>query len=304
MKTNPRNEKRQCVWFKKRQIEGKMVRRLTGHNHHVSSVDVSADQKHALSSSWDGTLRLWNLETGESRFLFKGHEKAVLSCAFSADNRQIVSGSMDKSVRIWNTQGELREKLGGHHDQGHTDWVTCVQYSPNADEPVIVSCGRDKVVKVWDLKHDGQLKHNLIGHSSYVNSVTVSPDGSLCASGGKDGVAMLWDLHEGKELSNLKAGGEINNLCFSPNRYWLCGAVGPEIKIWDLETKDEVGVIKGHEKEGLQQNESKSKKKKYKHHPLAIMCTSLAWSHDGKTLFAGYSDGKVRIWALISPNQE
>jgi len=190
----------------------------------------------------------------------------------------------------------------GTGEQGHSDWVTCVQYSPNADEPVIVSCGRDKVVKVWNLQQQGQLKHNLIGHSSYVNSVTVSPDGSLCASGGKDGVAMLWDLHEGKELSNLKAGGEINDLCFSPNRYWLCGAVGPEIKIWDLETKEEVGVIKGVEKEGAQQSEQKKTKKR--HNPLPILCTSLAWSHDGKTLFAGYSDGRVGIWALISPQND
>ncbi|ETO26394.1 hypothetical protein RFI_10744 [Reticulomyxa filosa] len=113
---------------------------------------------------------------------------------------------------------------------------------------------------------------------------------------------MLWDLLEGKELSNLKAGGEINDLCFSPNRYWLCGAVGSEIKIWDLETKDEVGVIKNFEKTEQQQQQQGEKKKK-KRHPLPILCTSLAWSRDGKTLFAGYSDGKVRIWALIPPRE-
>ncbi|ETO13401.1 guanine nucleotide binding protein beta subunit-like protein [Reticulomyxa filosa] len=40
------------------QIEGKLIKRLTGHNHIVSAVDISADGQHALSSSWDGTLRL------------------------------------------------------------------------------------------------------------------------------------------------------------------------------------------------------------------------------------------------------
>lgn len=62
--------------------------------------------------------------------------------------------------------------------------------------------------------------------------MTVSPDGSLCASGGKDGMAMLWDLNEGKHLYTLEGGDIINALCFSPNRYWLCAAVGPTIKIW------------------------------------------------------------------------
>eukprot|EP01018_Ginkgo_biloba_P007195 Gb_18337 [translate_table: standard] len=44
----------------------------------------------------------------------------------------------------------------------------------------------------------------LIG--GYVNTVEVLPDGSLCASGGKDGVTMLWDSAEGKRLYSLDAG--------------------------------------------------------------------------------------------------
>lgn len=48
----------------------------------------------------------------------------------------------------------------------------------------------------------------------------------------KDGQAMLWDLNEGKHLYTLDGGDIINALCFSPNRYWLCAATGPSIKIW------------------------------------------------------------------------
>lgn len=43
---------------------------------------------------------------------------------------------------------------------------------------------------------------------------------------------MLWDLNEGKHLYTLDSGDNINALCFSPNRYWLCAATGPSIKIW------------------------------------------------------------------------
>lgn len=70
------------------------------------------------------------------------------------------------------------------------------------------------------------------GHNGNVNTVSVSPDGSLCASGGKDGVTMLWDLNDRRHLYSLEAGEEINALCFSPNRYWLCAATGSTIKIW------------------------------------------------------------------------
>ena len=85
--------------------------------------------------------------------------------------------------------------------------------------------------KVWNLTNC-KLKTNHYGHNGYLNCVTVSPDGSLCASGGKDGQAMLWDLNEGKHLYTLDGTNEINALVFSPNRYWLCAATGPTIKIW------------------------------------------------------------------------
>ena len=66
----------------------------------------------------------------------------------------------------------------------HTDWVSTVRFSPSNTNPVIVSAGWDRIVKVWNLG-TCQLKTNHIGHGGYINSVTVSPDGSLCASGGK-----------------------------------------------------------------------------------------------------------------------
>jgi len=55
---------------------------------------------------------------------------------------------------------------------------------------------------------------------------------ALTSSAPQDGQAMLWDLNEGKHLYTLDGGDIINALCFSPNRYWLCAATGPSIKIW------------------------------------------------------------------------
>ena len=201
---------------------------MPSHSHYVQDVAISSDGQFALSGSWDGTLRLWDLQSGETSRRFVGHSKDVLSVAFSADNRQIVSGSRDKTINLWNTLGQLKYTLA---DDGHQEWVSCVRFSPNLSTPLVVSAGWDKLVKVWSLT-TCKLRNNLVGHNGYVNTVTVSPDGSLCASGGKDGIAMLWDLNEGKHLSSLEAGDVINAMTFSPNKYWLCAAVGGSIKIW------------------------------------------------------------------------
>merc|ERR1711953_1657203 len=222
---------------------GTPKRRMQGHSHFVSDVEVSSDGQYALSGSWDATLRLWDLASGNT----------VGVCKFT-----------------------IQENC-------HTEWVSCVRFSPLPQTPVIVSAGWDKLVKVWNLTNC-KLKRDYRGHIGYLNTVNVSPDGSLCASGGRDGQAKLWDIgsEEAKPLHTLEAGDEIYALTFSPNRYWLCAAAGGIIKIWDLEQKNLVDELKPE----VVANGGRAE------------CISLCWSSDGQTLFSGYNDGQIRVWSM------
>merc|ERR1711864_60687 len=76
----------------------------------------------------------------------------------------------------------------------------------------------------------------------------------------------------------------INSLTFSPNRYWLWAATGPTIKIWDLESKNMVEELKPEVPGSARADPPQ--------------CLSLAWSADGQTLFAGYSDNLIRVWQV------
>ncbi|KRY55875.1 Guanine nucleotide-binding protein subunit beta-2-like 1 [Trichinella britovi] len=257
------------------QITGIAQKALHGHGHFVSDVVMSSDGQFALSGSWDKTLRLWDLKAAVCTRKFADHQNDVLSVAFSPDNRQIVSGSRDKTIKLWNTLAVCKYTIT---DECHQEWVSCVRFSPNKNNPIIVSCAWDKTIKVWTLANC-RLKNTFNKHEGYLNAVTVSPDASLCASGGKDSKAMLWDLGEGKHLHTFNCNNVINAVCFSPSRYWLCVAAGPVVKIWDLEKKDCIDELK--------------LEKLTKTPPE---CISLAWSADGKTLFAGYTDNNIRIF--------
>lgn len=254
-------------------------RRLEGHSAFVSDVALSNTGEFAVSASWDCSLRLWNLQTGQCQYKFLGHTKDVLAVTFSPDNRQIVSGGRDSALRVWNVRGECMHTLT---KDAHKDWVSCVRFSPSLETPLIVSGGWDNTVKVWD-HAQGKLFADLKGHTNYVTSVTVSPDGSLCASSDKDGVARLWDLTKGEALFEMPAGAPINQICFSPNRYWMCAATEKGIRIFDLESKEVVAEL-------APETQKKSKK--------APECMSIAWSADGSTLFSGYTDNLIRIWSV------
>jgi guanine nucleotide-binding protein subunit beta-2-like 1 protein len=264
-------------------------KQLFGHGGYVQDVVLSSDGQFALSGSWDGTLRLWDLSTGTTARRFVSHTKDVLSVAFSADNRQIVSGSRDKTVKLWNTLGECKYTIC---EEGHTDWVSCVRFSPNTKNPIIVSCGFDRMVKVWGL-NNCKLRNNLPGHTGYINTVAVAPDGSLCASGGKDTIARLWDLVEGKHLFELPALDTINCLVFSPTRYWLCAATNSCIRIWCLETKSIVAELVPPPPPPVENQGPKAK-------GLLPACISLCWSANGNFLYSGYTDNKIRVWAVQS----
>merc|ERR1712157_721992 len=269
---------------------------LAGHKGWITAIATSQENPDLLlTAARDRTIIVWQLSRDDSNYgypkrILHGHNHFVSDIvissdgqfAFSADNRQIVSGSRDRTIKLWNTLGECKFNIT---DDGHSEWVSCVRFSPNPQNPVIVSAGWDKVVKVWELSKC-KLKTNHYGHTRYINTVTVSPDGSLCASGGKDGITMLWELSDGKPLYSLEAGDTVNALVFSPNRYWLCAATASCIKIFDLESKSIVDELKP-EFTGVGKNSADPE------------CLSLAWSADGQTLFAGYSDNIVRVFTVL-----
>ena len=74
---------------------------LQGHSNSVYAVAVTADDKRAISGSFDNTLKEWNLETGDLQFTLQGHRNRVQTVTVTADGKRAISGSDDNTLKVW-----------------------------------------------------------------------------------------------------------------------------------------------------------------------------------------------------------
>ncbi len=244
---------------------------LYGHSSPINSVAINPDGKTLVSGSYDNTIKIWDLQTGELKSTLSGHSGAVFSVAISPDGKTLVSGSADKTIKIWNLQiGELKSTLPGHFDSVHS-----VAISP--DGKTLVSENADKTIKIWNLQ-TGELKSTLSGHSGAVFSVAISPDGKTLVNGSDDKTIKIWNLQTGELKSTLSSHSQpVDSVAISPDgRTLVSGSYDNTIKIWNLQTGELKSTLSGH----------------------FDSVHSVAISPDGKTLVSGSADKTIKIWNL------
>lgn len=81
-----------------------MLRTLKGHTGSVTHVAVMPDGHRAVSVSEDKTLRLWDLESGQSLRTLEGHTDSVAAVVVTPDGRRVVSASKDRTLRLWDLE--------------------------------------------------------------------------------------------------------------------------------------------------------------------------------------------------------
>ena len=129
---------------------------------------------------------------------------------------------------------------------------------------------------------------------------------SYLASGGKDGNIMLWNVNEGSFLKHKEHNASINQVLFSPVKYWIVAATDNGILVWNLPKdkiiarltvqEDENEEFKLEKEEGDDQEKDKEQKLKKK---SDVACTSIAWSREGNILYAGFSDNLIRVYEVV-----
>src|SRR4051794_35513127 len=118
--------------------------------------------------------------------VLKGHNETIYAVAFSPDGQQLVTGSFDKTLKLWDARtGKEIKTFGG--PTGHQNLVLCVAFHPAGHS--IASGSSDNTLKIWDVPSGSPLKD--FAHADAVNGLSLSPDGKMLASAGKDGLVKL-----------------------------------------------------------------------------------------------------------------
>ncbi|XP_016130639.1 WD repeat and SOCS box-containing protein 1 [Sinocyclocheilus grahami] len=205
---------------------------------------------------------------------------------FGQDQLLLATGLNNGRIKIWDVYtGKLLLNL-----MDHTDIVRDLTFAPDGSL-VLVSASRDKTLRVWDLKDDGNMVKVLRGHQNWVYCSAFSPDSSVLCSVGAGKAVFLWDMDKYTLIRKLE--GHHNDVVsceFSPDGALLATAsYDTRVIMWDPHTAT-VLLELGH----------------LFPPPSPIFAggandrwvRSVAFCHDGQHIASVTDDRLVRFWSI------
>lgn len=231
---------------------------LRGHRTVVSHIEFSRDSRLVFTSSFDGTLRRWDLDTGAMTILIEG-SVPVKGFAVARDGRI--------AVQVGDA-GKLITPEGKVSDLGATTCVAYAEFERMRDRLLMRRCDLSLVML------DGDRLIDLPTGGHHVSRVASSADGKRLAGAMADRTVRLWDAETGKVLRVLRGHSDlVMDVEFSPNGTLLASAsYDKTVRVWDLVTERQ-RVLRGHQ----------------------LSVNRVAWRGDSH-LVTSSRDGTIRVW--------
>ncbi len=170
------------------------LRVFKGHTDGITCIRF--DHKLLITGSYDTTIKIWNIRTGEIIRTLEGHSGALRSLQF--DDQKLISGSLDKTIKVWNLHnGSCISTYSGHEGP-----VTSVDFK----DTTIISGSADCTVKIWLVEN--RTCFTLRGHTEWVTSVKIHSPTNSIFSASEDATVRMWDLTTKQCLRVFKGGSE------------------------------------------------------------------------------------------------
>ncbi|WVN87896.1 uncharacterized protein L203_103093 [Cryptococcus depauperatus CBS 7841] len=190
-----------------------------------------------ITGSYDCTVRVWNLDTGEEKRVLRGHDRAIRALQF--DQMLLFTGSMDGTVRMWNWRaGECLRVM-----DGHTDGVVALHYNGY----LLASGSADSTIQIWNFRTGN--KCILRGHEDWVNSVVLW-DGRTSPSDTDPAALPSFTQAVSNRCSKAKSPilipEEPAHPDVEPGQMLFSASDDMTIKLWDLKTETCIRTFEGH----------------------------------------------------------
>ncbi|CAH0480756.1 unnamed protein product [Peronospora belbahrii] len=208
---------------------------LRGHSAAVFGASFSPDNRFALTSSADSTVRLWSMAAKTNLVVYRSHHGSpVWDVTFAPLGYYFATCSMDRTARLWSTDHITPLRIFA----GHLSDVDCVRFHPNHN--YIATGSSDKTVRLWDVQ-SGKCVRVFTGHFRGVQCLAFSRNGRYLASSGEDQYVNIWDLQAGKRLETLMGHkAMVTSLDFSQESTILAsGGMDSTVRLWDMKALTE-----------------------------------------------------------------
>jgi WD40 repeat protein len=255
----------------------------------IGSTALNADWSQLVTGLTDGTVKIWNLQTGQELLSFIGHSNIVgrnlyfiESIALSPDGTHLVTGSDDGTAKLWllapNSAGEALTSQLLYTLTENNNAINIVAFSPDGKRVATGNGSGESQIRIWDVATGQLLSQMYGGHTNSIYSLAFNADWTRLASGSRDNTAIIWDATTGQALFKLTSHTNgIRSLVFSTDGLRLAtGSDDGTAKIWDVTTGEELQTISGD--------------------PQGI--SGMLFSPDGKRLMANNNDGTIRVYLL------